>query len=154
MVAQIALGVCPLASNIVHGRLDHRRRLLGSGEKREVASAERDDACINPPGHLPLQDGREHAIFVGNTVPGRLGMPRGFGDTIEKCADPNGLLRSGEDRGLRCRQVVRQKLEYCVRRKVENPPASTVNLFVTAGEGWPLCASAVDSPMSGAHAAM
>ena len=48
-------------------------------------------------------------------------MPRGFGDTIEKCADPNGLLRSGEDRGLRCRQVVRQKLEYCVRRKVEKP---------------------------------
>ena len=73
------------------------------------------------PGDLPLQDGSEHAIVVGNPVPGRLGMPRGFGDSIEKCAGPNGLLRSGEDHGLRCRQVVRQELQHCVRREVEKP---------------------------------
>ena len=48
-------------------------------------------------------------------------MPRGFCHSIEKCAGPNGWLRGGEDPGLRCRQVVREKLQHGVRRKVEKP---------------------------------
>ena len=48
-------------------------------------------------------------------------MPGGVCDAIEKCAGSNGLLRGGEDRSLSRRQVMRQKLQYCVRRQVEKP---------------------------------
>ena len=111
-----------------------------------------DDARIDPLG-LALQGGRKQTILVGNAIPGRPRMPGGICDAIEKCAGPNGLLRGGEDRGLGRRQVMRQKLQYCVRRKVEKP-AGVVKLPVTARAPRSPCPSAVDSPMSGAHAAM
>ena len=41
-----------------------------------------------------------------------------------------------------------------VSDRYRNPPASTSNLLITGDEGPSLSTSVVDSPMSGAHAAM
>jgi hypothetical protein len=86
-----------------------------------MAGAEADDARIDPLGGLALQSRRKQTILVGNAIPAGLRSPGGICDAIEKCAGPNGLLRGSEDRSLGRRQVMRQKLQYCVRRKVEKP---------------------------------
>src|SRR5688572_12574588 len=104
-----------------HCREDHSRRLVRFREKWEMPGAEADDARIDPSGGLALQGGCKQTILVGNAIPGRPRMPGGVCDAIEKCAGSNGLLRGGEDRSLSRRQVMRQKLQYCLRRKVEKP---------------------------------
>ena len=86
-----------------------------------MAGAEADDARIDPLGGLALQGRRKQTILVGNAIPAGPRIPGGICDAIEKCAGPNGLLRCSEDRSLGRRQVMRQKLQYCVRRKVEKP---------------------------------
>src|SRR5262245_17126368 len=107
------------APNILHSREDHRRRLVRSREKWEMAGAKADNARTDPSGRLALQSGCKQTILIRNAVPGRLRMPGGVRDAIEKCAGPNGLLRGGEDRSLGRRQIMREKLQYRARRKVE-----------------------------------
>src|SRR5687767_623088 len=109
------------AAKTLHCREDHSCRLVRFREKWEMAGAEADDARIDPSGGLALQGGCKQTIPVGNAIPGRPRLPGGVCDAIEKCAGSNGFLRGGEDRSLGRRQVMRQKLQYCVRRKVEKP---------------------------------
>ena len=119
-----------------------------------MAGAEANDARIDPLGGLALQGRRKQTILVGNAIPAGPRVPGGLCDAIEKCAGPNGLLRCSEDRSLGRRQVMRQKVQYCVRRKVEKPGGVYSEAACTARAPRSPCASAVDSPISGAYAAM
>ena len=119
-----------------------------------MARAQDKDARIDPAGDVSLQGGRHHAVFIGNGVPGRLGTPRGVCHAIEKGAGSNGLLRGREDQALRGWQVMREEFQHSIRREVEK---STSVHFESADERqrrMVLLQSAVDSPLSGADAAM
>ena len=68
-----------------------------------MAGAEAEDARADSSGTLPLQGGRDDAVFIGWTRYHE-GLVRhaALVTRSEKCAGPNGWLRGGEDPDLSC----------------------------------------------------
>ena len=103
-----------------------------------MAGAQDTDARMDPAGDLALQGGRDHAVVIGDGVPGRLGTPGGVCHAIEKCAGSDGLLRGGKDQALRCWQVVREEFQHSIRREVEKPTGVYFESAMNGSEEWSL----------------